>query len=293
MKRSKGFTLAELAIAFVIIAILLAGALIPLRTQMEVRNTADTQRTMASIKEAILGFAQANGRLPCPANGQLASGAVSSGMEQYSISAHQCADSLGNLVTFGVVPWTTLGVPETDAWGRRFSYRVSPAFTDDPATTTTYSTTAPPSPTNQNPVCSPTPTPTQSSFALCSLGDIAVFTRDDSTHTQAAIGSALPAVIISYGKNGYGGWQPDGIKVSPAPVGSDEQANASGSSTPVSPGGPSGYKQWPFYSRTPTPPAAGCSDGPSTSPFCEFDDLVAMISAPTLMARMVSAGKLP
>jgi prepilin-type N-terminal cleavage/methylation domain-containing protein len=40
--RSTGFTLPELAIALVIIALLLAGAIIPLGTQIDVRNNADT-----------------------------------------------------------------------------------------------------------------------------------------------------------------------------------------------------------------------------------------------------------
>ncbi len=38
MSRSKGFSLVELAVALAIIALLLAGALIPFSTQIEVRN---------------------------------------------------------------------------------------------------------------------------------------------------------------------------------------------------------------------------------------------------------------
>jgi len=82
MSRSKGFSLVELAVALAIIALLLAGALIPLSTQIEVRNAADTQRAMESIREAIVGFAQANGRLPCPADGSIAAGAAGAGTEQ-------------------------------------------------------------------------------------------------------------------------------------------------------------------------------------------------------------------
>jgi len=54
MSRSKGFSLVELAVALAIIALLLAGALIPLSTQIDVRNGADTQRSMESIKDAII-----------------------------------------------------------------------------------------------------------------------------------------------------------------------------------------------------------------------------------------------
>lgn len=169
MNHSRGFTLAELAVALVIIGLLLAGALIPLSTQIEVRNTADTQRTMDQIKEAIIGFAQANGRLPCPADGTLAAGTAGAGTEQYASSVCTGAST----TAFGVVPWATLGVPETDAWGRRFSYFVSPIFSDATALNTVN--------------CTPTPTPVQSSFALCSLGTLTVNTRDD-THAATAIG---------------------------------------------------------------------------------------------------------
>lgn len=287
MRSSKGFTLAEMAIAFVIIAILLVGAIIPLRTQIDVRNTADTQRTMDSVKDAVIGFALANGRLPCPADGSVPDGTAGAGTEQ--VSGNFCT------VQFGVVPWATLGVPETDAWGRRFTYRVAPIFADAFAanTSSTATTTTPASPDNQVPTCSPTPVPTQpTSFALCSLGDLVVLTRSDSTHKPTALGSGLPAVIVSHGKNGYGAWQTNGTAIAAPAAGTDEAANAGDGGTATNVNATLAYNQIPFYSRTPTPGAAGCSDTAAGS-FCEFDDLVAMISAPTLMARMVSAGKLP
>src|SRR6266849_9944180 len=116
MIRSKGFSLVELAVALAIIALLLAGALIPLSTQIDVRSGADTQRSMESIREAIFGFAQANGRLPCPANGGTPAGtvdtttwatSVGAGAEQWDPNNNRC------YIAFGVVPWTTLGVSET------------------------------------------------------------------------------------------------------------------------------------------------------------------------------------
>ena len=326
MNRSKGFTLTEIAVALVVVALLLGGALIPLSAQIDVRNFAETQRTQDQIKEGIIGFALANGRLPCPANGGTAAGAVdtttwpapiNAGAEQWDIANNRC------YVVFGVVPWATLGTAETDSWGRRFSYRVSPAFADGmlmpdgvtPINTWSSAVTvagppaiqSPPQtvplpnpfpscgascPSNQKPACTPTPTPLLSSFALCSLGDIAVYTRNDTSHTAIAIGSALSAVIISHGKNGRGAFQPTGIPVSPSPSGgSDEAANIGGNAV-ASPGGPNAYNQWAFFSRSPTPAASGCNDA-AAGAFCEFDDLVVMISSSTLIARMVAGGRLP
>jgi prepilin-type N-terminal cleavage/methylation domain-containing protein len=295
-----GFSLVELAVALAIIALLLAGALIPLSTQIDVRNGADTQRSMESIRDAIIGFAQANGRLPCPANGGTPAGTVdtttwptsiAAGAEQWNTGANVCYTAIG------VVPWTTLGVAETDAWGRRFTYRASPAFADGFAASTwsTVIGTSPPSAGNQSPACTPTPTPTSpTTFALCTLGDIAVWTRGTATTTAVPLGTALPAVIISHGKNGFGAWQTSGIRLSPIPSGNDEAANLSGAPTAIPTGG---YASWAFYSRTRAPSAASCVDpapgATSAAPACEFDDIVMMISSNALIARMVAAGRLP
>jgi prepilin-type N-terminal cleavage/methylation domain-containing protein len=320
MSPSKGFTLAEMAVAVVILALLLFGAMVPFSAQVDIRNVADTRRTMDSIKEAIMGFAQANGRLPCPANGATATGTtdattwptpIVAGAEQWDPTNNRC------YIVFGVVPWATLGVPETDAWGRRLSYQVAPAFADAislntwqsrlnpvPGNFPSQNRTAIPSPGDQNPTCPPSsppavppvyplsPAPTLSSFALCSLGDIAVFTRTVSA--GVLLGSALPAVFISHGKNGLGAWQSNGTRLPAPAAGTDEAANVNGNTTATPSGG---YASWAFYSRDPTPASAGCADPapPATSgaSLCEFDDTVVMISSSVLIARMVAAGRLP
>src|SRR3981081_2186410 len=84
MSPSKGFTLAEMAVAVVILALLLFGAMVPFSAQVDIRSVADTRRTMDAIKEAIVGFALANGRLPCPADGSIAAGAPGAGTGQDS-----------------------------------------------------------------------------------------------------------------------------------------------------------------------------------------------------------------
>jgi prepilin-type N-terminal cleavage/methylation domain-containing protein len=285
MISGRGFSLIELAVALAIIALLIAGALIPLSTQMDVRNTADTRRTMDSIRDAIIGFAQANGRLPCPADGTVPTGGTDAagrpaGAEQLTPTTLPPPSTATCTNSFGVVPWTTLGVPETDGWGRRFSYWVSPIFADGLGTAT-YNNPLP-GPSGQNPACpSPlVPTPTQSSFALCSLGNLTVRTRNEINHGYSALGQVLPAVIISHGKNGAGAYTPGGATLA-APTGADENANATHNSAATV-----------FYSRPPTPAVSTCND--ATGPaFCEFDDIVAMITSNTLMTRMVAAGKLP
>jgi prepilin-type N-terminal cleavage/methylation domain-containing protein len=279
MIRSRGFSLVELAMAVLIIGLLLAGALVPLSSQIDTRNIAETQRNMDAIREAIIGFAQANGRLPCPADGTIKAGVAGAGVEATSGSAPNTACTQ----VYGVVPWSTLGVPETDGWGRRFSYQVTAIFADGIGLGTFNNTF----PVTQNPPC-PTPvipTPTQSSFALCSMGSLTVNTRSEQLpHVANPIGLSLAAVIISHGKNGGGAFTPTGgttLTALQANAGADETANAAHIATTST-----------FVSRVQTPSQFGsCND--ATGTFCEFDDIVVMISSNVLMARMIAAGKRP
>jgi hypothetical protein len=132
---------------------------------------------------------------------------------------------------------------------------------------------------------------------------MALFTRNINDHALVALGSALPAVIISHGRNGYGAFQSSGIRITGTGDGNgdgvpdqnaDEAANALGTTTCTPANCPSiAYTQVAFHSRPAAASSAGCSDATAGSPMCEFDDIVTMISTSTLMARMVSAGRLP
>jgi prepilin-type N-terminal cleavage/methylation domain-containing protein len=293
-RTAAGFSLAELAIAMVIIALLLASAFIPLSTQMDLRAISDTQRTMDGIKEALIGYAQANGRLPCPALATTPTGSGGAGVEQINTSP---AGNPTNVVTgfpyspctysIGVLPWVTLGVPETDAWGRRFTYRVVGTYADGVKTNpanlvnTAQAADGDSNTANQSINCTaPSPAPTQASFAMCTRGDLTVSTRSTSTRAMATLASEIPVVIVSHGKNGYGAYTPDGLIIGGL-SGTDEPLNTVSGNAKN------------FISREHSPFASSCSDTTIGQSFCEFDDVVAWISPSTLIARMVNAGRLP
>lgn len=65
---SRGFSLVEVAVVMMIVLILIAAVSVPITTQVETRRVNDTQKQLESVKDAIYGFAMANGRLPCPAS---------------------------------------------------------------------------------------------------------------------------------------------------------------------------------------------------------------------------------
>ena len=66
-----------MAMVLMIVGLLLGGMLVPLSAQMDQRNVSDTQKTLSDIKEALIGYAIANGRFPCPAS------STSNGVESF------------------------------------------------------------------------------------------------------------------------------------------------------------------------------------------------------------------
>lgn len=258
MGREGGFTLTELAVVLVIVALLIGGLVVPLTAQIDIRDSSDTRRAMAEIREALFGFAVVNGRLPCPALPTTASTVAGAGQEGARNGDGSCVHAAG------VLPWWTLNLNETDAWGRRYTYRVSPAFTRN----------SPPPDNNECP--SPRPPPPFSpnaGFALCSLGDISVVS---SASGATGIALNLPAIVISHGKNGRGAYMPQGTQL-PAGADADELDNQL-----VSAGAPGIWTDVGVARRF-----------VKRSPTATYDDEVVWISPSILSSRMIAAGKLP
>jgi len=118
--RSSGFSIIEMAIVMVIMGTLLGGMLLSLSQVRESNNRTDAVSTMDEIKEALYGFAQTNGRLPCPAT------TTSLGAEA-PVGGGVCTQR------YGFLPWTTLGLSGPtnvdnllmDSWLSPYRYNVS------------------------------------------------------------------------------------------------------------------------------------------------------------------------
>ena len=65
--RQTAFTLVELAVVLAIVGLLLSSLTYTLAAHTEQRTREQTQRTLEQAREALIGFAITNGRLPCPA----------------------------------------------------------------------------------------------------------------------------------------------------------------------------------------------------------------------------------
>lgn len=203
-----GFTLVELAIVLVIVALLTSGLLMGITAQRTSAENTDAQRQLETIREALLGFAMANGRLPCPANPLIATN-NGAGSEEWACSPLDCSTSdRVCALEYGTVPWSTLGLPETDPWNNRFTYFVGKEFAN-PLTQSE----------KNNGV--------RTRFALDLEGRANI--ENGLGHT---IASKIPAVIVSHGSRNAGAYRSTGDQISGAT--GDELENANSTLTFIS-----------------------------------------------------------
>jgi len=276
MARQRGFTLAELAIVFVIVALLIGGTVLTLSAQTEAREITDTQRTLDQAREAIIGFALRNGRLPCPAPG----GGVA--VERFcvepapngappppactptlTVQAHgRCSNPNGFLpgATLGIGPIeTNLASPNfgllLDSWLQPIRYRVTEVDAPAPSPPTPNKLFTAPGEMRNHLLTTP---PVIPDLLVCTTATPAAGPAwpPGIPLCGAGPGFQAPAVVYSTGKNAVA-----------AGVGTDEVENGNGDRI--------------FVARTPSPfnpPAAG------------FDDLVIWVSPNILYNRLISAG---
>jgi hypothetical protein len=128
-----------------------------------------TLRRLADAREALIGYALRNGRLPRPATSAL------DGRE----SAQACNSEMD---CTGVLPWVTLGVDGVDSWGKLLRYSVTPEFTSASINASTS---------------------IASKQVMGRDGDGAPYLKVGSA-TCSATTLCTPAVVFSSGKNNLG-----------------------------------------------------------------------------------------
>ena len=115
----KGFTLLEVAIVLLITGVLMGAMLRPFGTQLIERQRSETKMQLMRIQSSLIGYAAANGKLPCPL--------IDSGNPNGDCSKQH-----------GFVPSAVLGVDGAydeqglllDSWGNPVRYSVSGTDSD-------------------------------------------------------------------------------------------------------------------------------------------------------------------
>lgn len=294
MKAQQGFTLIELAIVLVIVTILVGGLAMPLSAQIEARRISETKKTLEEAREAIMGYAmsrqtntctcaytsagldsslstcvsqlcpivttnqtasltlQPRHYLPCPdiksddddpepnldndGDGSLVD--ENNGREDRvpgiavastAALGPNCAAPSGT----GNLPWVTLGTAAQDAWGNRLQYAVDPDYSNS-----------------------------ANGFNNTFVGDKQVCATSTGGCAIGTVASNVPAVVISYGPNGWGALNVNNATLA-APTSADELENTNLNTA--------------FVSRSPA--KAGAGGG-------EFDDLVVWLSHQFLVSRV-------
>jgi prepilin-type N-terminal cleavage/methylation domain-containing protein len=252
--RSAGFSLIELAITLVVIAVLAAGLLVPLVNQIASRKTSVTDKVLQDVKDALVGYASGNGRLPCPAT------EASNGAEIFAAGG---SATNGNCATFyGFVPAVTLSINPVDdqgfaidGWGstqNRIRYAVSNRTVNGVANPFTSTGGM------RNATIGALAGATL--FYVCGSGVGVV--AGTNCGTALTLTSSAPVVVWSVGANAADG----GASVDEA-----QNPNPNGGSADVL-----------FVSHS-------ISDNASNI----FDDVVTWIGVSTLINKMITAGQLP
>lgn len=118
--KQEGFSLVEMAIVIVIVGFILGALLVSLQAQRQQLFQSQTENTLDTAKKALLGYAQSQGRLPCPAT------ATSNGYEDPIAIIGTCTQQVGFLpaATLGIQPVNSNGFA-VDAWNNPISYAIT------------------------------------------------------------------------------------------------------------------------------------------------------------------------
>jgi prepilin-type N-terminal cleavage/methylation domain-containing protein len=135
MRRTiKGFTLVEMAVVLIILGFILSALLVPIQAQRKQLFQSQTEQTLENAKKALIGYAQAQGRLPCPAT-------FGNGGGEQPLGGGACTQQIGFLpaATLGIQPVNSDGFL-VDAWNNPIRYAVTQKNTAGGAATPDFTT---------------------------------------------------------------------------------------------------------------------------------------------------------
>ena len=275
-QQERGFTLVEIVVVIVILAILIAMAAALTRGVIAGQKRSLTATRVQAVDAALVQFVTQQKRLPCPANGTIASDDANAGTEMRTASACNPTNQ-----QHGVVPWRALGLSEvdaTDGWDRRLTYRIDPALGADNGMDMSWCDPAGTDSTGGPSACNTACT----SAALGSCTTPAKFLNTRGLEVRNVAGTVLmnPAVttphtgaayvVVSHGESGGGGYLGSGsLGASNVGDGTEEMKN---------------YASLPYAGAATYYVDDSLNETPTTA---HFDDIV---SRPSVLAVITKAG---
>ncbi len=109
--RTKGFSLIETSIVLVIFGMLMTPLLSLLISTTKQAQYTNTKTALVNIQNALIGYVQANGFLPC------ATHTTNPASPLYGMPDALVGGACPILAARGYLPWALLGVPPMDSWG--------------------------------------------------------------------------------------------------------------------------------------------------------------------------------
>jgi prepilin-type N-terminal cleavage/methylation domain-containing protein len=279
LMRERGFTLIEIVVVMLVLAILIAMAAALTRGVMAGQKRSLTVTRIQTVDAALVQFVTQQKRLPCPADGTLVSTDANAGTEMRVANVCNPANQQN-----GVVPWRALGLgaaDATDGWDRRLTYRVDPNLAANNGMDMSWC-----DPAGTEPGVGPTPCNTacaSTALGSCTPPAKFLFTRGLEVRSVAGTVVMNPApaamtphtgaayVVISHGESGGGGYLSSGtLGASSAADGTEED-------------------QRNYATRTYAGAATYYVDDSlnETATTAHFDDIV---SRPSLLAVITKAG---
>lgn len=249
LHKQHGFTLVELAIVLVIVGVLLGGFISTLASRIDHTRKSETVDELDDIKQAMMAYAFVNGNLPCPdCDVEVPGGCLAADLND-GLADFAAGGACKENEAAGNVPWVTLGLGRSDAWGTRYRYAVQNEYADNVAA---FTLAAP------------------AGSAIIQEPD---FAADAGGGIPKTLANNIVAIILSQGKNGYGGISEDNVARDAVPlINLDERNNTDDDQF--------------YYIRPETTVDVNIVGR-------EFDDIVIWISEYELKAKMVEAGALP
>jgi prepilin-type N-terminal cleavage/methylation domain-containing protein len=301
-RKSRGFSLVEIAIVLLILGFVLTIGLQATGAYLSQERRKVSLARVAGLDVALANYVAVQGRLPCPADGALPPGNANLGLERRAADGTCLVVAGTPIMNRGVVPWVTLGLTETEAldgWNTRISYRTVSAvavapnlgFTSNRALDATECDPGGTAAVAARLLGAAPGQTVQTCATGCAMPNLAACTSPTNFVTGRGLSvrdnvpplgnllmdstglTGAAYVLISHGENRGGGYDSAGtLQVGTPANGALEAPNANNQALPVL---PAAFIDAPFND----------SDGAT-----RFDDIV---SRPTLMTLLVKAGLAP